>query len=48
MADDPATPAPAPEPATPGEELPEAVRENLEEVAPLPAPVPEPGPLLPR
>ncbi|WP_177326863.1 hypothetical protein [Pseudomonas sp. ML96] len=30
------------------QELPEEVLENLEEVAPLPAPVPEPGPLLPR
>lgn len=26
-------------------DLPEEVLENLEEVAPLPAPIPEPGPL---
>ncbi|MDD0842814.1 hypothetical protein [Pseudomonas sp. Gutcm_11s] len=31
-----------------GQDLPEEVLENLEEVAPLPAPVPEPGPLLPK
>lgn len=28
--------------------LPEEVVENLEEVAPLPPPVPDPGPMLPR
>lgn len=27
------------------DDLPEEVLENLEEVAPLPAPIPEPGPL---
>ena len=44
IATDPADETQPPQPL----ELPEQAKENLEEVAPLPAPVPDPGPLLTR
>ena len=49
MVDDDATAEPTDEPQAPDtHELPDEVTENLEEVAPVPAPIPDPGPLLPR
>lgn len=49
MSDDEATPDQVSEHDEPAaKELPEEVRENLEEVAPLPPAVPGPGPRPPR